>query len=187
MIPDLIYVPNYLSNDESEALIRKVDSQLWMSPFKRRVQHYGYQYDYKKRHVTEDMYLGTLPSWLQELATCLHNDEMMPALPDQVIVNEYYAGQGIAPHIDCEPCFGDTIASISLGSTCIMDFEHVQTQEKYHQVLHPNSLVVMQHEARYQWTHGIPARKSDRIEGIIQKRQRRLSLTFRTVILDYSK
>lgn len=44
----------------------------------------------------------------------------MPELPDQLIVNEYPAGEGIEAHIDA-PLFTDTIVSISLGSSCIME------------------------------------------------------------------
>src|SRR5690606_8268221 len=114
--------PNYISAQSETNLIEIIDQQIWLSPFQRRVQHYGYIYDYKKRTVTEDMYLGFLPTWLQNFAEKLHEDTFIDAIPDQVIINEYFAGQGIAPHVDCEPCFGDTILSLSLGSACIMDF-----------------------------------------------------------------
>lgn len=45
--------------------------------------------------------------------------------------------------------------------------------------LEPKSLLILQGEARSVWKHGIAARKSD--NGV--KRQRRVSLTFRKVIL----
>jgi len=117
MRPDLFYIPDYLSPQQESDLIAKIDEQIWLSPFKRRVQHYGYIYDYKKRTVTEDMFLGQLPDWLESIASRLHEEGFIDAEPDQVIINEYYPGQGIAPHVDCEPCFGDTIISLSLGST----------------------------------------------------------------------
>ena len=43
-------------------------------------------------------------------------------MPDQLIVNEYQPGQGISAHIDCEPCFKNTIVTVSLGSVYEMDF-----------------------------------------------------------------
>jgi hypothetical protein len=46
------------------------------------------------------------------------------------------------------------------------------------------SLLVMKDEARYKWTHGIAKRKSDRYRGRTIVRRRRVSLTFRKVILD---
>lgn len=45
--------------------------------------------------------------------------------------------------------------------------------------LESRSLLVLKGDARYKWKHGIAARKSD--NGV--KRQRRISLTFRKVIL----
>jgi alkylated DNA repair dioxygenase AlkB len=44
-------------------------------------------------------------------------------------------------------------------------------------------LLILSGEARYDWTHEIPARKSDVINGARQPRTRRVSLTFRTVTL----
>lgn len=187
MIADLAYISNYISAQLETNLIETIDNQIWFSPFQRRVQHYGYIYDYKKRTVTEDMYLGVLPTWLQSLAEKLHEDTFISAIPDQVIINEYFAGQGIAPHVDCEPCFGDTILSLSLGSACIMDFYDLHSEMIHHQVLEPRSLVVMKREVRYEWKHGISGRKSDKINGKRLSRKRRISLTFRKVISTHSK
>jgi hypothetical protein len=39
-------------------------------------------------------------------------------------------------------------------------------------------------EARYRWTHGIPRRRQDRIADGVLPRQRRVSITFRKVILE---
>lgn len=187
MILDLHYVPEFISCSEETKLIALIDSQIWMNPFKRRVQHYGYIYDYKKRTVTEDMLLGILPGWLDALAIRLREEGYIDDKPDQVIINEYIPGQGIALHVDCEPCFGDTILSLSLGSNCVMDFSHLHSDAVHHQLLQARSLIAMKREARYEWQHGIRGRKTDKIEGQTVKRERRLSLTFRKVILAHSK
>lgn len=44
------------------------------------------------------------------------------------------------------------------------------------------SVYIMQDDARYKWHHSIPSRKKDTIEGIVQHRERRLSITYRKVI-----
>jgi alkylated DNA repair dioxygenase AlkB len=108
----------------------------------------------------------------------------MPRVADQVIVNEYEPGQGIAPHVDCVPCFADTIASLTLGSSCVMEFTRLKTREKAALFLARRSLVVLSGEARYEWRHAIPGRKSDPHEGRVISRGRRLSLTFRNVLLE---
>lgn len=187
MIPDLIYIPNYISRSEETKLIALIDAQIWQNPFKRRVQHYGYIYDYKNRKVTEELFIGILPAWLDSLASRFRQNAYIEDKPEQVIINEYIPGQGIAPHVDCEPCFGDTILSLSLGSSCVMDFLHLHSNRVHQQVLERRSLVIMKKEARYEWQHGIRGRKTDKIEGVTVKRERRLSLTFRKVILNHSK
>lgn len=182
-ISGLTYVPDFISAQEQDFLLSQIDQQTWLNDLKRRVQHYGYKYDYKARTVGNDAYLGLLPGWCSSLSKKLHNDSIFPSTPDQVIVNEYLPGQGISAHIDCVPCFADTIASLSLGSPCIMEFLNPKTGEKESIVLEDRSLIVLSGPARYEWQHAIPARKSDIIDGIKTERTRRVSLTFRNVIL----
>lgn len=181
-IPGLIYMQEYTSPQQEAEMIRAIDAQPWITELKRRVQHYGYRYDYKARSVAPESRLGPLPEWLSPYCDHLCADGFFPQLPDQVIVNEYQPGQGIAPHIDCVPCFTDTIASLSLGSSCVMEFTHVETREEIPVLLEPRSLVVLTGDARYRWQHAIPHRKTDRYNGHIFQRGRRLSLTFRKVI-----
>lgn len=178
------YIPNFISELEHENLLTLIDSMPWLNDLKRRVQHYGYKYDYQKRHIDASMKVKDLPIWMFEIAQRLKEDGLFDAISDQVIVNEYEPGQGIAPHIDCEPCFEATIASLSLGSSCIMDFFNKKSQ-KIHQeiILEPRSLIVLSGQARFQWLHGIKPKKTDIINGSKQLRQRRVSLTFRKVIL----
>src|SRR5690606_13111056 len=100
--------------------------------------------------------------WALDIGSRLYKDEILSFMPDQVIVNEYEPGQGIAQHIDCEPCFENTIVSLSLGSSCVMDFylkQNLKLKESLH--LEPHSLLVLKGESRYNWLHGIAGRKSD--------------------------
>lgn len=177
-IPGLIYIPDFITRDEESALIAGIDAQPWLNDLKRRVQHYGYKYDYKARAVTNDAYLGPLPDWIKPVA------QKLPFKPDQAIVNEYLPGQGISAHIDCVPCFDDAIASLSLGSPAIMQFTNPKTGEKQETFLKERSLIILSGPARYEWQHAIPARKTDVVGGFKIERKRRLSLTFRTVILE---
>lgn len=182
-IPGLAHVSEYITPQEEAELIRTINAQPWITELKRRVQHYGYRYDYKARSVTPESYLGALPEWLSQYANRLCADSFFPIPPDQVIVNEYEPGQGIAPHVDCIPCFTNTIASLSLGSTCLIEFTHGETGRKIPLLLEPCSLVVLSGDARYRWQHSIPHRKTDRRHGAIFPRSRRLSLTFRKVMV----
>lgn len=182
-IPGLTYIPEYINPQQEAELIYIIDAWPWITELKRRVQHYGWRYDYKARSVAPESRLGPLPEWLMPYCDQLCTDGFFPQPPDQVIVNEYRPGQGIAPHIDCVPCFTDTIASLSLGSTCVMEFTHTETGQKIPMPLETRSLVVLTGDARYRWQHAIPHRKTDRHHDAIFPRGRRLSLTFRKVVL----
>lgn len=95
-----------------------------------------------------------------------------------------YGTQGISAHVDCRPCFGDVIASLSLLSPCVMRLEHRSAGRRADLWLEPRSLLVLTGEARHVWTHAIPARKSDRLNGKRRVLSRRLSLTFRDMRFD---
>lgn len=176
----LDYIENYITPQEEVQLLAVIDKEPWLLDLKRRVQHYGYKYDYKTGSIGQESYLGEMPEWLKALCTKLLNDGIFKVLPNQVIVNEYLPGQGIAVHTDCITCFGKVICSLSLGSACIIDFTNTHKVSK---LLEPRSLVVMASDARYLWKHSIAPRKSDNFNGIKLLRARRVSLTFREVIL----
>ena len=159
----LEYIPNYITEAQQTELILQIDKQPWLNDLKRRVQHYGYKYDYKAHKITPELKIDQIPNWLQILPNF-----------DQVIINEYQQGQGISSHIDCIPCFGNIICSLSLLSPCEMVF--TKNADKRSLILEPLSLLILQNEARYEWQHKIPARKSN-------VKSRRISVTFRTCIL----
>lgn len=182
-IPGLTYIPNFITPEQEADLITTIDKQPWLTDLKRRVQHYGYKYDYTARRVDASMKIGDMPKWLEDYCAELQSKGYLPLKPDQVIINEYQPGQGIAPHIDCVPCFEETITSISLGSSCMMEFAHSETNKKIPVLLEPRSLFILNGDARYLWKHGIAARKTDKYEGQIIQRDRRISLTFRNVII----
>ncbi|MDE0085824.1 MAG: alpha-ketoglutarate-dependent dioxygenase AlkB [Candidatus Poribacteria bacterium] len=183
-IQGLKYIENYITADKQDELLAHVNKGLWLKDLKRRVQHYGFKYDYKARKVDMSMYVDELPEWLRVLSEKLYQEGYMSKIADQVIVNEYESGQGISAHIDCEPCFEDTIVSLSLESSCVMDFTKRDDKGKKIPVwLAPRSLIVLNGEARSEWLHSIPARKSDVWDGVKYPRQRRVSLTFRKVII----
>jgi alkylated DNA repair dioxygenase AlkB len=180
----LSLLENYVSGEEVDQLIAHLDTAPWRTDLKRRVQHYGYRYDYKARQARREDYLGPLPAPLEQMAKRLTTDGHFKTVPDQVIINEYMPGQGISAHIDCQPCFGDTVASLSLLSACVMRFAHPASSKQIDLQLQPSSLLVMGGPSRHAWTHAIPSRKTDTIVGQKHHRSRRISLTFRTMLLD---
>ena len=57
----IAYEPAFLTGDESKDILAKIDARPWMYDLKRRVQHYGWRYDYSSRVVTEEMKTEPLP------------------------------------------------------------------------------------------------------------------------------
>jgi len=180
--PGVLYFQDFLSVEEEDAVKARLDAGVWSNTLKRRVQHFGYLYDYKARAVTADAYLGQLPSWLERIAERLISQGYATEMPDQVIANEYLPGQGISAHVDCVPCFDDTIISISLLSRCEMIFRERAGSTVTGVMLQPRSGILLKGPGRYDWTHEIPTRKSDIVGGAKMDRGRRISLTFRKVI-----
>ena len=178
-IPGLIYKPDFLSENEEKHLVETIDKEDWDSILKRRVQHYGWRYDYKARQIDSSMRLGDLPDWASRIAKRLVSEGLMPNLPDQIIVNEYRGKQGITPHSDSQN-FEDGIATISLLESWEMLFRKQHGKDKKYQMLERRSVAIMTGPARYAWTHEIPKRK---MEPSGMERGRRISLTFRKVIV----
>lgn len=184
-INGLVYFKDLLSRDRQIEILEKIDSEPWMLDLKRRVQHYGYRYNYKARKVNYEMKIGELPEFAVEVGNLLVKKNLIETPPDQLIVNEYQPGQGITAHIDCQPCFKNAITTVSLGSEYDMDFVRVSDGKVVSKTLESGSALVMKDESRYDWMHRINARKSDpSIDGKKKRlRGRRVSLTFRNVII----
>lgn len=178
MINGLRYIDHFISNQVEKELIEFIDSQQWNTSLKRRTQHYGYNYNYDSTHLTE---ASAIPAPIQEIIETFNSIDVLRGYGfDQVIVNEYEPGQGISAHIDHTKHFAGIIVSLSLGSACEMVFTEKKNKDNvFKQMLQPRSVVILSEDARYQYTHAIPARKSDHSV----KRSRRISLTFRKVKL----
>ena len=177
------YLADFITPTEETSLLAAVDAAPWRTDLQRRVQHYGYRYDYTERNIESGDRLGALPLWAEKISHRLLQSNLFAVKPDQLIVNEYQPGQGIAPHTDRD-CFGPVVASLSLGGDCMMRIlPHGKSdRERFDIVLQRRSLVVFQGASRDVWRHGIAPRQSDRQDGRKIPRQRRVSLTFRTVI-----
>ena len=197
-VPGLVYQQDFVDEEHERRLAEWIDQQPWRTELSRRVQHYGWRYSYRGKRVDPSMRLGALPAELADLAQRLVDEGLLPQLPDQVIVNEYNAGQGISPHVDA-PSFDDGIATLSLLDSWEMVFhppaKNAPTSSgpasgkpvglgKVPKLLERRSVAVMHGEARHEWKHEIAKRKRE--PAICGKRKwrqrsRRLSLTFRKV------
>jgi alkylated DNA repair dioxygenase AlkB len=176
----------FITQEEEQELLSSLDNNTWLSDLSRRVQHYGYKYDYRASRIDPSFFIGKIPSWINLVSEQLLEKKLIDFTPDQAIINEYIENQGIAAHIDCKPCFDDTIVSLSLSGNCVMDFikdKNSDNPTKVSLLIPPRTLIIMKGESRYNWHHAIPSRKKDVFNGTIYNRSRRVSITLRKVIL----
>jgi alkylated DNA repair dioxygenase AlkB len=162
-------VCDFITPDEEISLLAAIDSKEWSNDLKRRVQHYGYKYDYTRKTLGPS--LGPLPSEMNFVLERVCEQKLFDIRPNQIIVNEYIDGQGISKHTDRVDLFGAQIASLSMGCECVMVFR--RGSEKFEIVLPPRSLLLIQDDARFHYTHEIPP-------GSVKSR--RVSLTMRTTL-----
>jgi alkylated DNA repair dioxygenase AlkB len=187
-ISGLTYIINYVTADEQKQLLKLIDQQTWALESvesKRRIQQHGYRYDYHNGILVAATYLGPLPAWAANIAKRIYSDRLISKLPDQLTVNEYKPGQGLTSHVDCVTCFGSMIATLSLGSSYVMEFTHIFTGEKRELLLLPGSLLVLKEEARYDWRHSVTPRDKDVYFGQEFVRSRRVAVTFREALFPY--
>lgn len=172
VIKGLSYQPDFITPELEEALIDYIGQQSWDTTWKRRIQQYG------SRYGTLRPSQAPIPAWFRPLCEQLADKGLFDAIPDQVIINEYLPGQGIAPHRDQ---LATKVASLSLEAPVVMDFIGLQGEKLSH-LLEPRSLLILSDDAHYQWKHGIAPRKTDTYHGMVIERKRRISCTFRTML-----
>jgi len=171
-IPGLRYLPEYITDDEEQVLAAAIDRASWDISWDRRRQPYGVAYGGKNETSPP------IPDWGIALAQRMQREKISNRTFDQMLVNEYLPGQGIALHVDYRP-FDRTVVSLSLLAPCVMDFRRPSDGRKEHLLLEPRSILILTDIARYEWQHGIAKRKSDHWHGLRFVRERRLSVTFR--------
>jgi len=220
VIPGLHLLEDFVSVEEQQVLMAVIlgPQACWAKPqatqshngavVRRRVQHYGYIFDYETADILRDVDLTPCPplpaiengSVLDEyIGNCTNNKEGWGVLAgvlertrqkdidgttystiNQLTINEYKPGDGIGSHIDTISAFGDGLFSLSLHSGIVMEFK--KGDEKKLVFLPPRSLLAMTGPARCEWEHMIVTRRTDTYNGEVIPRDLRVSLTLRTAL-----
>ncbi|KAJ3575604.1 hypothetical protein NP233_g989 [Leucocoprinus birnbaumii] len=176
---DVFYVPNFLSAEEEDYVLRKINDsprQKWKQLANRRLQIWGGEI------TNKGLLPQTLPSYLtaypaivgrlKETGIFAHSPHQQP---NHVILNEYRPGQGIMPHED-GPKYFPVVATISLGSHTVFNYyrykkggtEIEDNKEKVidkepvlSMLLEPRSLVVSYGDMYTSYLHGIEPIEED--------------------------
>ena len=174
-------VPDIVTEAEEERILLRISQAPWMTDLSRRVQHYGYRYNYRGPANGRHDPATPFPRW----ATVI-GERLTPYFdgrrPEQCIVNEYRPGQGIGMHADHQS-FGPVVVSLSLRDAWTMNFRSRSARPYIREglasdevaLLPRRSALVLRGQARLSWMHGIdPAANAHRAAT-------RLSATFRTI------
>ena len=182
-VPGLTLYPDFISLAHEEELLKEIDQQPWVVDYNRRLQYYGYRNELEAPYDLVPFPVA-IPPKMYSLSEEIVKQGILLEQPDQVIINEYDPGQGIRPHKD-RNYFENQICGVNLGSGCVMQF--IKSGEKIEVEMPRRSIYVMQDEARTRYKHAIPPRKKDKLEGNVQHRERRVSITYRKVKMNKVK
>jgi alkylated DNA repair dioxygenase AlkB len=175
VVSGFTYRPDFLAAEEESELMAHIDAiefrdvRMHGVVAKRRVIHYGWDYDYEGWKIFPT---DPVPPWLQPLvARCEDAAALQAGALQQVMVAQYPAGAAIGWHRDA-PMFGTPVVGISLAAPCNMRFRRKREAgfDTARHLLEPRSLYLLDGAARQQWQHSIPAVKA-----------LRYSITFRIV------
>jgi len=109
------------SSASVQALLAAVDSGEWELLARRRVQHYGYAFNYTARAVDQGRSAAALPAATRPVLARVLAAAGMP-VADQLTINEYAAGVGLSAHVDTHSAFGCIMASLSLAGPAVVEF-----------------------------------------------------------------
>lgn len=136
----------------------------------RRICQYGYKYDYLTKTCIKT---DPIPQFYFDIINPVLDEQKIECKFNQVLINEYQPGQGIAPHMDAN-IFGDIIVCLTINSGAIIKFEYREDEFEFY--MDNGDVYIMQDDARYLYKHSQPARKKDKGYG---PRGVRYSITYR--------
>ena len=173
-------VPDIVTEAEEQRILLRISQAPWMTDLSRRVQHYGYRYDYRGPTNGRHDPAPPFPRWAEVIGARLapYFDGQRP---EQCIVNEYRPGQGIGMHADHQS-FGHVVVSLSLGDAWTMNFRPRSARPYVRKglasdeiaLLPRRSALVLRGPARSGWMHGIDGAAN------AHRAATRISATFRT-------
>jgi alkylated DNA repair dioxygenase AlkB len=109
VVPGLHLFPEFVTEEEERELIEFSDQKdshgklFWKTNLHRRVQHFGYEFNYSTLLLDRTANLRSVPSpvmtLLQDKLAREGMFEEEARQVNQLTINEYYPGQGIATHV----------------------------------------------------------------------------------------
>lgn len=162
-IPGLVIARGALGSEHRHAILSAMASAGWFAGDRNQVMRFG-----------------SIPSFLDPVSDAGRRVISVGERPfNQLIANRYSRGDGLKSHVDLAR-FADGIIVASIKGTCSFTFQRVDGQgEPIEVFMGPGDVIGLQGEARWDWTHGIPYRMEDVVDGEKIERTERISVTLR--------
>ncbi|KAK9367981.1 hypothetical protein V1509DRAFT_624984 [Lipomyces kononenkoae] len=205
------YIPDFLTEEEEKSLIQKIQSvpsARWTVLSHRRLQAWPTQLLHGSILPTADAIPNWLADSIVPRTIDLGIWNASPhACANHCLINEYEPGQGIMPHEDGDVYY-PMVATVSLSAGIVLDIygksEDGPRKVTYRIYQEPRSLLVTTDELYTKFLHGIQeifldehlnsntvsnwdllsneAKENiERNGGVVERRMKRISLTFRDV------
>lgn len=188
-------IPNVFGEIESEDIIKQIEAERGNECKQiHTADEFGWKFIPVSKKSKQD-YLGPNPKWLDQIwfEATKAISKFIPKLQyledfangyDHVLINHYEVGDGCKPHTDDLKFWNGWVLGVSFGSGCTMNLitNYGKTVPIY---LPARSVYLLTGPARYVHKHGITFDSVDNVYGDIINRSKRISLTFRTINLDY--
>lgn len=152
----LILIDNFISEKEELDIISNIPptNRTQSKNTRNSIRRYGSNIPYKNQMESE-----IIPDYLDKLSDKIVDQSLLDNKPNSISINEYLAGNAIAPHIDSMES-GSIVTIISLLSEAIMSFS--ANDQEFLVTIPSRSLIQLTNEIRYKWKHGILPVKSKR-------------------------
>lgn len=165
MIEGLSIIENFETNENIITLLENINKCKWNKEISRDTMHFGKRYNYSTRSLEDTV---PIPDWFNGINSKI--EKIFGKEVEQIIINKYKTGQGIAPHIDHTGHFGSIIASFSINAEVPLIMSRSGFETETYMMKHA-SLAVLKDDARYKWKHSLK-NNTDKT---------RISITFRTL------
>lgn len=201
IVKGLYFAANVLTEEEEFLLLANMEREPGhVMPRTPTANEFGWRYIntiVTSQLTVADHRLGVLPDWMVNLwRKCVTRIPSLPVevqrdanqLPDHGIVNHYTPNGGCSHHLDHPTFWGDWVLGVSLvsGSTLVMTRINPSLDDKPVEIyLPPRSIYFFTGDSRFKWTHGIPSRAFDLVDGKQVNRGSRKSITLRRIMPEF--
>ena len=178
----VLVTPHAFDVEQEEELLEFVNHKIqgWDTSTRRNLKHFGFSHDKGGGNIAKCEAIPTSLETIKQLAQQLLNENDVNEEINQCTVADYPPAVGITEHLE-NFMLGKVVVTANLLISVPMHFVHKDGGDRTTIILERYSLVALTGKNRFNYKHGIPSAESDMINGESVRRERRISLIFRSV------